>query len=100
MSGYVSISACRPLPCLGRTRVLIKPLVMAAAAQTHSACNKLVYAADRVRETSQYTVKIALGPTTVTQADGLLPTEDPLQLTLIYPVEGFSLDPVQFAMIY
>lgn len=79
---------------------MIKPLVMAAAAQTHSPGDKRVYAADRVQETAQYTVEIALGPKTVTQADGLLPTEDPLQLTLFYPVQGFSLDPVQSAMIY
>ena len=72
---------------------------MAAVAQTHSTRGKGVHAVESMRETAQYTVTIALGPKTVTQADGLLPTEDPLKLTLVYPVKGFSSRPAQLAIV-
>lgn len=48
------------------------------------------YAVKQEQKTARYVAEICLGPATVIQKDGLLPTEDPLKLTLIYPVEGLT----------
>lgn len=74
-----------PVPCWRKGQAL-KPLVMAA--HTHGAGDKRSHAVNSDKHTSRYTARIELGPDTVTQKDGLLPTEDPLKLTLIYPVKG------------
>ena len=48
------------------------------------------HAVKKEQKTARYVAEIYLGPATVTQKDGLLPTENPLKLTLIYPVEGLT----------
>ena len=84
-------ATCQPVSCLRKGRSLVKPLVMAARSeQTHSAGGKRSYAVNSVPNTARYTVQIGLGPETVTQKDGLLPTEDPLKLTIVYPVKGLA----------
>lgn len=77
---------CHPVSCWRKGQAFIKPLVMAA--HTHGAGDTRSHAVNSDQKTSPYTAKIELGPGTVTQKDGLLPTEDPLKLTLIYPVTG------------
>ena len=77
---------CDPVSCWRKGQAFIKPLVMAA--HTHGAGDTRSHAVNSHQKTSRYTAKIELGPGTVTQKDGLLPTEDPLKLTLTYPVTG------------
>ena len=90
MLGCSRLAATRqPVSCLRKGRAWVKPLVMAARSeQTHSADGKRSHAVDSVRNTARYTAQIGLGRETVTQKDGLLPTEDPLKLTIVYPVKG------------
>lgn len=86
----IPTAAYYSLPGLGKTRVMIKPPGMAEAKMTHNAGGKAIHAANRVQDTAQYTTKFVLGPDTVTQKDGLLPTEDTIKLTLIYPIQGLA----------
>ena len=85
-------AAQQSLPCLRkRAQVFSKPLVMAASSdQTRSAAGTRLQAVNNVNNTARYTAEIDLGPETVVQMEGLLPTENPLKLTLIYPVKGFK----------
>ena len=79
----------QPVSCLRKGRTLVKPLVMAARSdQTNSAGGKRSPVVNSVRNTARYTTQIRLGPETVVQEDGQLPTEDPVKLTIIYPVKG------------
>ena len=77
---------CQPVSCWRKDQAFVKPLVMAA--HTQWAGDTRSHAVNSDQKTSRYTAKIDLGPETVTQTDGLLPTEVPLKLTLIYPVTG------------
>ena len=85
-------STCQPASCLRKGRALVKPLVMAATSEpTHSPDGKSSQAVKNIKNTARYTAQIGLGPETVLQKNGLLPTEDPLKLTIFYPVQGLDL---------
>lgn len=98
LSGYRRyISGCSRLtahqPCLSvrKGRPLIKlPVRSSTPEQMDSAGSTRAHAVEREQKTARYVAEICLGPATVVQKDGLLPTEDPLKLTLIYPVKGLT----------
>ena len=89
MSG---LTAHQSLLCLRKARAFIKPPLSVAATtdQMDSAGGKRAHAVKQEQSTARYVAQIRLGPETVTQKQGSLPTEDPLKLTLVYSVEGFD----------
>ena len=86
MTGYSTLTARQPSLCLRKAPAFVKPLVLAATVdQMDSAGDKRAHAVEQKRNVARYVAQICLGPETVTQEQGLLPTEDPLNLTLVYP---------------
>ena len=62
----------------------------ASAEQMQCAGGNRAHAVKQEQKTARYVAEMRVGPETVTQKDGLLPTEDPLKLTLVYPVQGLD----------
>ena len=74
-----------------RPEHFIKPQVMAVRfEQMDSDGSRRAHAVKQEQRTARYVTQIRLGPETVTEKHGLFPTEDPLKLTLVYPVEGLD----------
>lgn len=91
MSGCSRLTAHQPCLSVCKTRSLIKlPVRGSTPEQMDSAGCTRAHAVKKEQKTARYVAEICLGPATVVQKDGLLPTEDPLKLTLIYPVKGLT----------